>query len=293
MLAAALAAAAVAVAAIALVRDDSLGARPTPPGFPDNPEGRKPVIFDVGLVSNPGAKAALTEARSLGADAIRVLVPWNLVAPIDTAAGFRSRRSRRPELQLQRLRRRRCSTIHDLGMQILLSPTGPGTRWAAKPGQRGPQRPRPGSVRALRERAGEALRRPLSTPRRRPALPKADIWTVWNEPNLSIFLQPQDRDGRPYSPLLYRQLYLAAQEAIHDQQPEAPILIGETAPTGGEQSVDPLTFTRQTLCLNGDFEELPRCPEPDEEIDAVGWSTHPYPLAGQAPFDAGHAIPIS
>ena len=81
LLAAALAAAAVAVAAVALVSDNST-AEATPPGFPDNPVGRKPIIFDVGLVSNPNPKRALTEAHALGADAIRVLVPWNMVAPI-------------------------------------------------------------------------------------------------------------------------------------------------------------------------------------------------------------------
>ena len=34
--------------------------------------------------------------------------------------------------------------------------------------------------------------------------PRVRYWGVWNEPNLSTFLQPQYRGGRPYSPLLYR-----------------------------------------------------------------------------------------
>lgn len=282
LLAAALAAAAVAVAAIALVRDNS-SAEATPPGFPNNPEGRKPLIFDVGAITGDPTDA-LTQAHSLGANAIRVLVPWSLVAPVEEPATFRPSDPNDPNYNFSNYDTA-LAKIHELGMKFVLSPTGPAPVWAAKPGSAGLIDPDPkqfGSfVSALAKRYdGRFAAKAGAAP-----LPKADIWAIWNEPNLSIFLQPQYRDGRPYSPLLYRELYLAAQSAIHDQQPSAPILIGETAPTGGEQSVDPLTFARQALCLNGDFEELARCPDPDEEVDAVGWSTHPYPLVGQAPFE--------
>src|SRR3954454_19077196 len=88
LLAAALAVAAVAVAVIALARDDSPTAA-VPVGFPDNPEGRKPLIFDVGLLAGQTSKGALPEAHSVGADGIRVLVPWYSVAPAERPKDFK------------------------------------------------------------------------------------------------------------------------------------------------------------------------------------------------------------
>ena len=283
LLAAALAAAAVAVAAIALLRDDATTAPPTA-GFPGILEGRKPLIFDVGLIAGSNPKEALRQAHDLGADAIRVLVPWNIVAPPDPSTDFRPADPNDPDYNFDYYDTA-LAQIHQLGMRALFAPTGPAPGWAAKPGSDGLIDPDPRQfgafVNALAKRySGHFVPSGETGP-----VQKVDLWTVWNEPNLSTFLQPQFRGGRPYSPLLYRKLYLAAQTAIHDQQPDASILIGETAPTGGEQSVDPLTFTRQALCLNGDYEELPRCPKPDESVDAIGWSAHPYPLVGEAPFE--------
>jgi hypothetical protein len=283
-LAATLAVAAVAVAAIALATDDTSTAPPTP-GFPNIPEGRKPVIFDVGLIAGSNPKEALRQAHDLGADAIRVLVPWNIVAPPDPSNDFRASDPDDPDYNFDYYDTA-LAQIHQLGMRALFAPTGPAPGWAAKPVEpAGVVDPDPREfgkfVSALAKRySGHFVPAGETGP-----VQKVDLWTVWNEPNLSTFLQPQYRDGRPFSPLLYRKLYLAAQAAIHEQQPDAPILIGETAPTGGEQSVDPLTFTRQALCVNGDYQDLAHCPSPDESIDAIGWSAHPYPLVGEAPFE--------
>jgi hypothetical protein len=288
LLAAALAAAAVAVAVVALVRDQGSSPPTTPPGFPDTPEGRKPLIFDIGgMAFDPNTRgAALGQARALGANAVRILAQWNLVAPQQRPPTFHPANPRDPNYDWS-IYDPLLSQARRHGLAILLMPTGPAPEWASKPGTGGVADPDPrqfGSfVTALARRYNGRFDPDGAGPAG--VLPKVRIWTVWNEPNLSTFLQPQHREGRPYSPVLYRRLYLAAQAAIHAEDPSAPILIGETGPTGGERSVDPLTFTRQTLCLNGDFDPLPRCPEPDQEVDAVGWSIHPYPLIGEAPFE--------
>jgi hypothetical protein len=289
LLAAALAAGAVAVAVIALLTDSGSSAPTTPAGFSDVPVGRKPMIFDIGaLVYAPPQEnnRVLTEVRALGADAVRVPVLWNLVAPAALPADFHPAGPRDPSYDWSAYDQT-VTGAEKHGLKILLMPTGPAPEWAAKPGSGGVANPDPEQfgefVSALAKRYDghfDPGRGGAGQP-----LPKVNLWTIWNEPNLSTFLQPQMRGGRPYSPLIYRRLYLAGQAAIHAQDPGAPILIGETAPTGGEQSVDPLTFTRQTLCLNGDFQPLPHCPEAGEKIDAVGWSTHPYPLVGQPPFE--------
>jgi hypothetical protein len=288
LLAAALAAAAVAVAAIALVRDQGSSAELTPAGFPDTVPGHKPLIFDIGgmLFDSNARVGALAEARALGADAVRVIVQWNLVAPQQRPSAFRpaNPKDRNYDWSIYDPVLRE---VDEHGMRILLEPSGPAPEWASKPGTHGVADPDVGQfgrfVSALAKRYDGRFV-PQGTAPAQP-LPKASIWAVWNEPNLSTFLQPQRRGGLPYSPILYRRLYLAAQEAIHRQDPSAPLLIGETGPTGGLISVDPISFLQRTLCLDESYEQLPRCPDAGAKIDAVGWSTHPYPLVGQAPFE--------
>jgi hypothetical protein len=291
LLAAALAGVAVVVAVLALTLDNGSSDQQKVAGFPGNTVGRKPLIFDIGGLiysPDPGVRdRAIREAHSLGADALRVPILWNLVAPAQTSSNFHPSDPTDPAYNWAAY----DDTIKeakDDGLRVLLMPTGPAPIWASSsqgaPGVTDPDPKAFGDfVSALAKRYGGGFDPDRSGPAG--PLPKADLWTIWNEPNLSTFLQPQHRGGRPYSPLLYRRLYLAGQAAIHAQDPSAPILIGETAPTGGESSVDPLTFTRQTLCLNGDYKPLPGCPEPDASIDAVGWSTHPYPLVGRPPYE--------
>jgi hypothetical protein len=290
LLAAGLVAVAVAVATVALVLDSRDSSDEGVAGFPGNPAGRKPVIFDIGgLIYSPDPKLrtqAIHQVQSLGADALRVPVLWNLTAPFERPSQFDPRDPSDPAYNWAAYDQT-VSEADRSGLKILLMPTGPAPPWASSPGAAGVKDPDPRQfgdfVSALAKRYDGRFDPDGKGPLGR--LPKVSLWTIWNEPNLSTFLQPQMRGGRPYSPILYRRLYLEGQAAIEQQQPKAPILIGETAPTGGEASVDPLTFTRQTLCLNGDFKALPGCPEPDAKIDAVGWSAHPYPLVGEAPYE--------
>jgi len=130
LLAAALAVAAVGVAAVALIHDRS-AAEANPPGFPDNPQGRKPLVFDVGLVANTNPRVALAQAHSLGADAIRVLVPWNLVAPMHRPGDFNPADPADHNYNFSYFDTA-LREIHRLGMKVLLSPTGPAPAVPAK-----------------------------------------------------------------------------------------------------------------------------------------------------------------
>ncbi len=64
-------------------------------------------------------------------------------------------------------------------------------------------------------------------------------YSVWNEPNLSYFLEPQSR-----APSLYRNLYRAAYGAIKSADPGAQVLYGElySGNLSGKGGTAPLTF---------------------------------------------------
>jgi hypothetical protein len=93
---------------------------------------------------------------------------------------------------------------------------------------------------------------------------------------------PQRRRGRPASPGIYRRLFLAAQAGLRKaNHGEDRLLIGETAPAGGDVGVDPIEFLRGVFCLRANFTRRRGC----EPIRATGWAHHPY-TPGLAPFQA-------
>ena len=100
-------------------------------------------------------------------------------------------------------------------------------------------------------------------------------FSVWNEPNLGLFLAPQfDKSGKIVSGSTYAKLFAAAYKGIKAGNPNAMVAAGETSnrgrnhPTGnvGNDSVAPATFARMVSEAN-----------PNLKFDA--WATHPYPTS--------------
>jgi len=97
------------------------------------------------------------------------------------------------------------------------------------------------------------------------------LFSVWNEPNLGLFLVPQFRHGKIVSPALYARLFRAAYAGIKRGDPNAVVAAGETSnrginrPSGnpGGDSVAPATFARRLA------EVAPRLP-------FAAWADHPY-----------------
>jgi hypothetical protein len=96
-------------------------------------------------------------------------------------------------------------------------------------------------------------------------------YSVWNEPNLDLFLKPQFRGNKIVSPEIYVKLYMATYRGIKAGNPRAEVAGGGTSNRGRNRqlpgvsgSVAPATFARLVSDL------APRLP-----ISA--WATHPYP----------------
>jgi hypothetical protein len=102
-------------------------------------------------------------------------------------------------------------------------------------------------------------------------------WSVWNEPNLQLFLTPQFVGKKIVGPANYVKLYKAAYAGIKAGNKLAQVAIGETSnlgrdkPTGipgQSQSVSPGTFARLVAQTKG--------------LKFSAWATHPYPTAPDA-----------
>lgn len=107
--------------------------------------------------------------------------------------------------------------------------------------------------------------------------PFVRFFSVWNEPNLQLFLAPQfDAQGRSLAPKNYAKLAAAAYAGIKAGSPRAQVAIGETSARGTDKPAG-LRPTHSP----GKFAELVAKANPRLKFDA--WSHHPYPSVPSAP----------
>ena len=102
--------------------------------------------------------------------------------------------------------------------------------------------------------------------------PFVRFWSVWNEPNLQLFLTPQfDASGKSVAPRNYAKLYAAAYTGIKAGNPRALVATGETSARGTDnpRGIRPVHSP-------GRFVEALAKANPRLRFDA--WSHHPYPF---------------
>ena len=247
------------------------------------PQGRKTVIFEPGPIAltGPTRDSTLDEITDMGIDTVRVAMPWQSVVAAEVPSNFDPTDPGEPHYDFSAYDGfMRAAAARNL--KVLLTVSGPPPTWATDGGTTAspPDPAQFGNFVAAVARRYSGDFEPAGS--NAGPLPAPELWSVWNEPNISIFLQPQLRDGAPYSPVLYRELYLAAQKSIEAVDPNAEILIGETAPTRGADGVDPILFAEGVLCLDPTAAANPACDS--GHIDAVGWATHPYGIRRIPPF---------
>jgi hypothetical protein len=133
-------------------------------------------------------------------------------------------------------------------MHPMLVVTGPGPVWTSQvPGRHNVRyKPRPDLFAQFARAA--ALRYASAV----------DRWIIWNEPNLPLWLQPQNtckgKRCTPYAPHLYRRLVRAAYPAIKTVDPTSTVLFGALAPNGENSTKQnartrPLAFIRSMGCV--------------------------------------------
>jgi hypothetical protein len=102
------------------------------------------------------------------------------------------------------------------------------------------------------------------------------LWSVWNEPNLQLFLTPQFVGKKIVGPANYAKLYKAAYAGIKAGDPTAKVAIGETSARGRDK---PLAGVSASIAP-GTFAKL-LAQQKGLKFDA--WAHHPYPTAPSEP----------
>jgi hypothetical protein len=265
------------------------------------------LIEDEKLMLESGAyrqAQALDEARALGADVVRANVIWRQYAP-------RANRTKRPK-HPNRYPARRFGMLDSLvsasqerGLQLLLTPTGPIPAWASRCKGSSKHRrtcnPNPrlfrGFVRALGKR-----------------YPTVKLWSIWNEPNLKSWLQPQYQSRGAHaiqkSGSIYRSLARSAISGLRGTgHGTDQIWLGETAPLGDDpsgcsaqrslrvprrcgrriQKTSPETFLRSVFCLKKNGHRLTGAQSREQgcrhykRLQVTGYAHHPYTRGGSRP----------
>jgi Cellulase (glycosyl hydrolase family 5) len=102
------------------------------------------------------------------------------------------------------------------------------------------------------------------------------LFSVWNEPNLQLFLTPQFAGKKIVGPANYAKLYKAAYAGIKAGNSSAKVAIGETSARGRDK---PLSGTSASIAP-GTFARL-LGQVPGLRFDA--WAHHPYPTSPNLP----------
>jgi hypothetical protein len=220
-------------------------------GFHDDPSFR--------WVSDRASR--IESSASEGATVMRLLVHWNQTAPrrparasdpFDPAYNFRDIDDA-------------IRTAQESDMEVLLTVFGT-PRWAN--GGRTPN--------IMPKRLGDltAFARAIASrySGRYDGYPFVRFWSVWNEPNLQLFLKPQfDARGRSVAPRNYARLFAAAYKGIKAGSRRALVAMGETSARGTDnpKGIRPVHSP-------GRFIEALAKANPRLKFDA--YSHHPYPF---------------
>ena len=221
------------------------------------------LVNDSGIFAQPEKDEAFRSLADARAEVARVTLAWNRVA------------LRRPAYPLDPEDRaydwREYDAIvgaadrHGIRLLFTIAGTPP---WANESGdaRRAPTRMtdlRAFAYAAAKRYSGRYFAAAGSIP-----LPRVDMWTAWNEPNLRMFFRPQwKKVGRRWiavSPAIYARMCNAVWEGVHRAGDEAwieeTVACGVTAPRGADRpwgpskSVSPLRFLRGMAAAGAYFD---------------------------------------
>jgi cellulase (glycosyl hydrolase family 5) len=239
------------VASAATVAPAARGAERMWVGFHDDPSYRWV----------PDRLVRIERSARDGSTIVRLLVQWNLVAP------QRPTNASDPFDPVYRLddidEAARAAQENDQEVMLTISGT---PRWANGGGNANRM------PRNLRDLTAFSRAIALRYSGRFAGFPYVRFWSVWNEPNLNLFLTPQfNSRGRSVAPANYAKLYAAAYSGLKAGNPTAQVAIGETSARGRDRRVPGVSDTHSP----GKFAELVAKANP--RLKFTAWAHHPYP----------------
>lgn len=116
-------------------------------------------------------------------------------------------------------------------------------------------------------------------------LPRVQYWEGLNEPNLTLYFEPQYIGGKPVAPDLYRALLNTFYAAVKSVDPSNLVLAPGLGPVAvPPYTMGPMRFMRMLLCMKG-YRPQPRPNKCEGGVRFDIFDIHPYTTGG--PTHAG------
>lgn len=234
------------------------------------------------LSSNPAFQdAALDEMRDLDADIVKIPLSWRNVAPRPTSRSKPGSDLADPDSYpagAWAIADRAVLGASLRGLKVWIMLTAPAPRWAVAREDKaapGTTQPDPEDYAEFAAAAGSHFA-------------SVKYWSIWNEPNLSLFLRPQFKNGMAVSAIHYRKLYRAGQAALSSVGHAGDtILFGEILPRAplprrANGTVPPLIWLREFFCLDDELKPFSGAEARRhgcngfKSIKTSGFAYHPY-----------------
>jgi hypothetical protein len=114
-----------------------------------------------------------------------------------------------------------------------------------------------------------------------PGLPRVRYWQGLNEPNLSLFFNPQFEGNRPVSPSLYRTLINSFYAAVKAVDPSDLVIAAGLGPIAvPKYTIGPMRFARLLLCMRGHNHPRPTKGNCGGGVHFDIFDIHPYTTGG-------------
>ncbi len=229
------------------------------------------------------APAAMQEFRQLGANTVRVIVPWATIAPSPKS-------TRKPSFDAtdpNGYARSKWAPYDNVvraakayGLTIDFVVTGGAPRWAEGPGVPKSStlyfawKPNAAAYGQFFRAVATRYDGSFTPPGAASPLPAVRFWTIFNEPNFGEDLGPQAINGSTISvaPMMYRSLLNAGWSALHATgHARDTILIGDFAARGSQHGITrywpqglpgnagqtkPLAYLRTLYCVDSSYRQL-------------------------------------
>ncbi len=229
-------------------------------------------LFDPFTFDGSQRDVAFAKAAGSGATYVRVIARWASIAPATPPAGFVPEDPASPGYYWGWLDSS-IAAAEQAGLTPIVD-VGSPPAWAlvSKPKAPNGGSPKISSLRAF----ATALATHYDG---KHGAPRATVYQIWNEPNLSL-------DLSPVSASKYRSMVNAFADAVHAANRGNLVLAGDLDPFGNKakrfHTTSPLKFMRSLLCVSKGKHPHASC---KHRIHFDIWSHHPYTFNG--PF--GHA----
>lgn len=191
----------------------------------------------------------LEHIRAAGARYVRINLYWSSVAPAAPSPEFQPRNPADVNYRWQRIDDAVLAAA-EAGLEpIVLIFSSPS--WANEPAptsnEPGAQyKPSPTALADFATAVATRYSGDFET------LPRVRYWSIWCEPNLSAYLNPQSLNGKAFAPSWYRSMLNAAADALHAVSVDNVVIGGETAPFWSAElpKTRPIEFMKEVLCIS-------------------------------------------